>query len=47
MGRTRTGKTHNGQVRVTQKNGDVYVYERVTAYNPDTIHPGLFKMIHF
>lgn len=37
MGRTRTGKTHNGQVRVTQKNGDVYVYERVTAYNPDTM----------
>ena len=37
MGRTRTGETHNGQVRVTQKNGDVYVYERVTAYNPDTM----------
>ena len=37
MGRTRTGKTHSGQVRVTQKNGDVYVYERVTAYNPDTM----------
>ncbi|WP_027940440.1 IS1634 family transposase [Anaerobiospirillum succiniciproducens] len=37
MGRTRTGKTHNGQVRVTQNNGDVYVYERVTAYNPDTM----------
>ncbi len=36
MARTRTGKQHKGVMRVTQKNGDVYIYERITAYNPET-----------
>lgn len=36
MGRELTGKKHVGEVRIRQKNGDVYVYERITAYNPST-----------
>lgn len=34
MGRELTGKKHVGEVRIRQKNGDIYVYERVTAYDP-------------
>lgn len=36
MPRPRTGKSHVGERRERRKNGDVYVYERVTAYNPET-----------
>lgn len=36
MGRPLTGKTHVGQRRETRPNGDVYVYERVTGYDPKT-----------
>lgn len=36
MGRPFTGKTHVGQRRETRPNGDVYVYERVTGYDPKT-----------
>lgn len=36
MGRQLTGKMHTGQRRETRPNGDVYVYERVTAYDPKT-----------
>ena len=36
MPRPGTGKTHVGERRERRKNGDVYVYERVTAYNPET-----------
>ena len=34
MGRELTGKKHVGEVRIRQKNGNIYVYERVTAYDP-------------
>ena len=36
MGRPLTGKLHTGQRRETRANGDVCVYERVTAYDPKT-----------
>lgn len=36
MGRARTGKTSIGEIRVKRGNGDVYVYERELAYNPET-----------
>ena len=36
MGRPLTGQLHTGQRRETRANGDVYVYERVTAYDPKT-----------
>lgn len=36
MGRELTGQTHVGKVYVRQKNGDIYVYERITAYGPVT-----------
>ena len=36
MGRPLTGKTHVGIRRETRSNGDVYVYERVTGYDPKT-----------
>ena len=35
-GRPLTGKTHVGIRRETRSNGDVYVYERVTGYDPKT-----------
>jgi hypothetical protein len=35
MGRPLTGQLHTGQRRETRANGDVYVYERVTAYDPE------------
>lgn len=31
-----TGKTHVGERRERRPNGDIYVYERVTAYNEKT-----------
>lgn len=31
-----TGKTHVGERRELRPNGDIYVYERVTAYNEKT-----------
>ena len=31
-----TGKTHTGIRRITRPNGDVYVYECVTQYDPQT-----------
>ena len=34
MGRPLTGKKHVGIRRDTRPNGDVYVYERVTGYDP-------------
>lgn len=34
MSRPFTGKTHTGIRRITRPNGDVYVYERVTKYDP-------------
>ena len=36
MGRPLTGKTHVDIRRETRSNGDVYVYERVTGYDPKT-----------
>ena len=36
MGRPLTRKTHVGIRRETRSNGDVYVYERVTGYDPKT-----------
>ena len=36
MSRPFTGKTHTGIRRITRPNGDVYVYERVTKYDPQT-----------
>lgn len=36
LGRPLTGKTHVGIRRETRSNGDVYVYERVTGYDPKT-----------
>ena len=36
IGRPLTGKTHVGIRRETRSNGDVYVYERVTGYDPKT-----------
>lgn len=36
MGRPLTGKTHVGIRRETRSNGDVYVYKRVTGYDPKT-----------
>lgn len=36
MPRPRTGKNHVGERRERRKNGDVYVYERTTAYDPKT-----------
>ncbi len=31
-----TGKTHVGERRERRPNGDVYIYERITAYNEKT-----------
>ena len=31
-----TGKSHVGERREKRPNGDIYVYERVTAYNEKT-----------
>ena len=39
MGRPLTGKLHTGQRRETRANGDVYVYERVTAGDCQVIFP--------
>ena len=39
MGRPLTGKTHVGIRRETRSNGDVYVYERVTGYDPTALIP--------
>ena len=36
MPRPFTGKTHTGIRHITRPNGDVYVYERVTQYDPQT-----------
>ena len=36
MGRPFTGRRHVGERRETRPNGDVYVYERVTEYDPQT-----------
>lgn len=36
MGRPFTGRRHVGERRETRPNGDVYVYERVTEYDPET-----------
>lgn len=36
MGRALTGKQHVGTRRERRPNGDVYVYERVTGYDPKT-----------
>ena len=36
MSRPFTGKTHTGIRHITRPNGDVYVYERVTQYDPQT-----------
>lgn len=35
MSRPRTGKTHVGERREHRKNGDTYIYERVTGYDPE------------
>lgn len=35
MGRELTGQTHVEEVRVSE-NGDIYVYEQITAYDPVT-----------
>ncbi|MBN2266827.1 MAG: transposase [Candidatus Babeliaceae bacterium] len=36
MARKLTGKSHVGEMRETRPNGDIYVYERITAYDPKT-----------
>ena len=33
MSKPVTGKTHVGERRERRPNGDIYLYERVTAYN--------------
>ncbi len=35
MAKPITGKTHVGERREKRPNGDIYVYERITAYNPE------------
>ncbi len=44
MPRKRTGKTHIGEVRETRPNGDIYVYERITAYDPNTRRTHTIKL---
>ena len=36
MAKPITGKTHVGERREKRPNGDIYVYERITAYNEKT-----------
>ena len=36
MAKPITGKTHVGERREKRTNGDIYVYERITAYNEKT-----------
>ena len=36
MAKPITGKTHVGERRETRPNGDIYIYERITAYNEKT-----------
>jgi len=36
MARPRTGKIVEKELRVPQKNGDIYVYWRSTKYDPET-----------
>ena len=36
MSRPRIGKIHIGERQEKRKNGDIYIYERVTKYNPKT-----------
>ena len=36
MAKKVTGKTHVGELREKRPNGDIYVYKRITAYNPKT-----------
>ena len=36
MGKEENGKTHTGERREKRPNGDIYVYDRVTAYNKET-----------
>jgi hypothetical protein len=36
MAKPITGKTHVGERREKRPNGDIYVYERVTAYDEKT-----------
>jgi len=36
MAKPITGKTHVGERREKRKNGDIYVYERITSYNDKT-----------
>ncbi|MFV0436358.1 MAG: transposase, partial [Desulfopila sp.] len=36
MAKPITGKTHIGERRERRPNGDIYVYERITAYNEKT-----------
>ncbi|NCC62848.1 MAG: IS4/IS5 family transposase, partial [Verrucomicrobiae bacterium] len=36
MPKQRTGKTHTGERREKRPNGDIYIYERITAYNEKT-----------
>lgn len=36
MAKPITGKTHVGERREKRPNGDIYVYERITAYNQKT-----------
>jgi len=36
MAKPITGKTHVGERREKRPNGDIYVYERITAYNKET-----------
>ena len=36
MAKRITGKTHVGERRERRPNGDIYIYERITAYNEKT-----------
>ena len=36
MSKRITGKTHVGERRERRPNGDIYIYERITAYNAKT-----------
>ena len=36
MAKPITGKTHVGERREKRPNGDIYIYERITAYNEKT-----------
>ena len=43
MPRKRSGEVKTVKIRQTQKNGDIYVYERQVIYDPDTKNNTIIK----